>query len=234
MRRLTHDQQVLLLTLAAALPAVLTSLIILWTGGYSAKVQWTLTVVILGVLLGVSLSVRQRVVQPLQTVANLLAAMREDDFSIRGRTADPEDPLGAVLVEINELAETLHEQRLGAVEATALLRTVMEQVDVAVFAFDPTERLRIVNRTGERLMGRNMEQMLGRTAEELAVTDWFGDAANCERLGRFGRSRQDHSLRNHSVGRRCNSARSGPRFSTVIWIRMSSGDFLAYSTKTSK
>ncbi len=176
MRRLTHDQQVLLLTLAGALPAVLTSLIILWTGGYSAKVQWTLTVVILGVLLGVSLSVRQRVVQPLQTVANLLAAMREDDFSIRGRTANPEDPLGAVLVEVNELAETLHEQRLGAVEATALLRTVMEQVDVAVFAFDPTERLRIVNRTGERLMGRNMEQMLGRTAEELSVTDWFGDA----------------------------------------------------------
>ena len=176
MRRLTHDQQVLLLTLAAALPAVLTSLIILWTGGYSAKVQWTLTVVILGVLLGVSLSVRQRVVQPLQTVANLLAAMREDDFSIRGRTVDPEDPLGAVLVEINELAETLHEQRLGAVEATALLRTVMEQVDVAVFAFDPDERLRIVNRTGERLMGRNMEQMLGRTAEDLSVTDWFGDA----------------------------------------------------------
>ena len=63
--------------------------------------------------------------------------MREDDFSIRGRTADPEDPLGAVLIEVNELAETLHEQRLGAVEATALLRTVMEQVDVAVFAFDP-------------------------------------------------------------------------------------------------
>ena len=93
MRRLTHDQQVLLLTLAAALPAVLTSLIILWTGGYTPKVQWTLTVVILGVLLGVSLSVRQRVVQPLQTVANLLAAMREDDFSIRGRTPDPEDPL---------------------------------------------------------------------------------------------------------------------------------------------
>ncbi len=176
MRRLTHDQQVLLLTLAAALPAVLTSLIILWTGGYTPKVQWTLTVVILGVLLGVSLSVRQRVVQPLQTVANLLAAMREDDFSIRGRTPDPEDPLGAVLVEINELAETLHEQRLGAVEATALLRTVMEQVDVAVFAFDPAERLRIVNRTGERLMGRNMEQMLGRTAEELSVTAWFGDA----------------------------------------------------------
>jgi PAS domain S-box-containing protein len=176
LKRLTHDQQVLFLALAAGLPGALTSLIILWTGDYTPKVQWTLTVVVLGCLLGFAASLRHRVVLPLQTVANLMAAMREDDFSIRGRTADPDDPLGAVLIEINELATTLHEQRLGAVEATALLRTVMEQVDVAVFAFDPDERLRIVNRTGERLMGRSMEQMLGRTAEELGVTDWFGDA----------------------------------------------------------
>jgi two-component system, NtrC family, nitrogen regulation sensor histidine kinase NtrY len=175
-RRLTHDQQVFLITLAAGLPGALTSLIILWTGDYTPKVQWTLTVLIVGCLLGFAASLRSRVVLPLQTVANLLAAMREDDFSIRGRKPDPEDPLGAVLVEVNELAETLHEQRLGAVEATALLRTVMEQVDVAVFAFDPAETLRIVNRTGERLMGRSMEQMLGRTAEELGVTEWFGDA----------------------------------------------------------
>ena len=176
MRRLTHDTQVFLLTIAAGLPAAVTSLFILWTGDYTPKVQWTLTVLIAGCLFGFAASLRSRVVLPLQTVANLLAAMREDDFSIRGRTADPEDPLGAVLIEINELATTLHEQRLGAVEASSLLRTVMEQVDVAVFAFDPTERLRIVNRTGERLMGRSMEQMLGRTAEELGVTDWFGDA----------------------------------------------------------
>ena len=45
---------------------------------------------------------------------------------------------------------------------------------------------------------------------------------------------QDHSLRNHSVGRTCSSAASGPRLWTVIWIRMSSGDALAYSTNTSK
>lgn len=175
-RTLTHDRQVLLLTLAAALPGTVTALAILWTGDYTPKVQWTLSVLIVGCLVGFAASIRSRVVLPLQTIANLLAAMREDDFSIRGRTADPDDPLGAVLIEINELAATLHEQRLGAVEATALLRTVMEQVDVALFAFDPNERLRIVNRTGERLMGRSMEQMLGRTAAELAVTDWFGDA----------------------------------------------------------
>ncbi|MGE0041741.1 MAG: PAS domain-containing sensor histidine kinase [Vicinamibacterales bacterium] len=176
LRRLTHDRQVLVLTLLAGLPGAVTALVILWSGDYTPKVQWTLTVLIVGCLAGFAATLRHRVVLPLQTLANLLAAMREDDFSIRGRTADPDDPLGAVLVEVNELAATLHEQRLGAVEATALLQKVMEQIDVAVFAFDPERRLRIVNRTGERLMGRNMEQLLGRTAEQLAIDDWFGDA----------------------------------------------------------
>ncbi len=175
-RRPTHDQQIFLFAILAAAPGALTSLIILWTGDYTPKVQWTLTVVILGFLLGFAASLKNRVVLPLQTLANLLAAMREGDFSIRGRMTTPEDPLDAVLVEVNALANTLHEQRLGAVEATALLRTVMEQIDVAVFAFDSGHRLRIVNRTGERLMGRNMEQMLGRTADELGVSEWFGDA----------------------------------------------------------
>ena len=40
----------------------------------------------------------------------------------------------------------------------------------------PQKRLRIVNRTGERLMGKSMEHMLGRTAEELALAEWFGEA----------------------------------------------------------
>jgi len=167
---------VFLLALGAGIPGGVTALWILWTEPYTPKVQWTLSVLILSTLFGLAASVRTRVVVPLQTLANLLAALREDDFSIRGRTANPDDPLGAALLEINALAETLHEQRLGAVEATALLRTVMEQIDVAVFAFDPQHQLRIVNRTGERLMGKSMEHMLGRTAEELSLSEWFGAA----------------------------------------------------------
>jgi two-component system nitrogen regulation sensor histidine kinase NtrY len=184
-KRLRLDRQIFLLALGAGTPAAVTALWILWTEPYTPKVQWTLSVIILSTLFGLAASVRTRVVVPLQTLSNLLAALREDDFSIRGRlrqgygsdgrAADTDDPLGAALIEINALAETLHEQRLGAVEATALLRTVMEQIDVAVFAFDPQHRLRIVNRTGERLMGKTMEHMLGRTAQELGITAWFAD-----------------------------------------------------------
>src|SRR6476469_3626182 len=167
--RLRFDQRILLLALTAGLPAALVALILLWTGDYTPKVQWTLTVLIVGVWTGCSFSVRQRVVLPLQTLSNLLAALRESDFSIRARGASGDDPLGAVMLEVNVLASTLHDQRLGALEAGALLRTVMVEIDVAVFTFDGMQTLRLVNRAGERILAQPAEQLLGRTADELGL-----------------------------------------------------------------
>jgi len=168
--RLRFDQRILLLALAAGFPAAVVALILLWTGDYTPKVQWTLTVFVVGVWTGCSFSVRQRVVLPLQTLSNLLAALRESDFSIRARGASGDDPLGAVMLEVNVLASTLHDQRLGALEAGALLRTVMVEIDVAVFTFDGAQTLRLVNRAGERILAQPAEQLLGRTAAELGLS----------------------------------------------------------------
>jgi two-component system nitrogen regulation sensor histidine kinase NtrY len=165
------DQRILLLALAAGFPAALVALILLWTGDYTSKVQWTLTVFIVGVWTGCSFSVRHRVVLPLQTLSNMLAALRERDFSIRARGASGDDPLGAVMLEVNVLASTLHDQRLDALEASALLRTVMVEIDVAVFTFDGAWTLRLVNRAGERLLGHPVDELLGRTAEDLGLRE---------------------------------------------------------------
>jgi nitrogen fixation/metabolism regulation signal transduction histidine kinase len=172
--RLSYDRRILLIALASAVPAAAVSLFILWTGGYAARVQWTLTLVIVGVWAWCALAVRRRVVVPLQTLANLLAAMRERDFSIRARAPRPRgmpptDPLDAVMLEVNELASTLHDQRLGALEAGALLRTVMTEIDVAVFTFDSASLLRLVNRAGERLLRLSAADMLGRSAYDLGL-----------------------------------------------------------------
>jgi PAS domain S-box-containing protein len=175
--RLRYDQRVLLLGLLAALPGALVSLIVLWTGDYSPKVQWTLTVVIAACYLGFSYALRDRVVLPLQTLSNLLAALREGDFSIRARASHPDDPLGEVMVEVNALVETLRDQRLGALEATALLRKVMAETDVAVFTFDGERRLQLVNRAGQRLLGQPAERLLGRTASELDLDDCLAPGA---------------------------------------------------------
>jgi len=168
-RYLRHERRVLLLALLAGAGGLLTTLIILWTGDYSAKVRWTLGALLIGAWLGFAFAVRERVVRPLQIVSNLLAALREGDFSIRARGARSDDPLGEVMLEVNALAETLRQQRLGALEATALLRKVMEEIDVAVFAFDGNARLRLVNRAGERLLLQPSERLLGSSAGELGL-----------------------------------------------------------------
>src|SRR5215470_2686768 len=149
-----HEGRILLLALAAGLPAVVTAVGILWWGDYTPKVQWTLTVVIIGCWWGFAAAVRERVASPLRTLANLLEAMREGDYSIRARGAKGEDALGDVMAQVNEMAATLRAQRLGALEATTLLRKVMEEIDVAIFAFDSEQKLKLVNKAGERLLAK--------------------------------------------------------------------------------
>ncbi len=128
--------------------------LLLWLDGYSARTQWTIDLMLVFLWLGIAINLKQRIVRPLQTLSNILAAIREGDFSIRGRRAGSGDALGEVMIEVNELGQTLREQRLGAMEATALLRAVMSEIDVAVFAFDGDRRLRLVNRAGERLLSQ--------------------------------------------------------------------------------
>ena len=171
MKPLLYERRILFLALAAGLGSTLVAMILLWTGPYSSKLQWTLTVVMIITWLSFAFAAQSRVVFPLRTLSNLLAALREGDFSIRARGANVEDALGEVLREVNALGETLRQQRLGALEATALLRKVMEEIDVAVFAFDGNGCLRLVNRAGERVLAQPEERLLGRTAEELALAE---------------------------------------------------------------
>jgi two-component system nitrogen regulation sensor histidine kinase NtrY len=168
---LGHEQRVLLMALAAGAPGVIVSLALLWAGGYTPKVVWTLAALVVCFWLGFAFAVRGRVVRPLQTVSNLLAALGEGDYSFRARGGRGQDALSEVVREINSLGQTMRDQRIGALEATALLRTVMSEIDVAVFAFDPERRLRLVNRAGERLLARPEERAAGRTAEELGLAD---------------------------------------------------------------
>jgi nitrogen fixation/metabolism regulation signal transduction histidine kinase len=153
-REVSHEGKAILLALLAAGPAMLTALVLLWTGDHTPKVEWTLTVAVLGVWLGSALALRDHIMRPLQTLANLLGALREDDFSIRGRHARPDDALGQAFAEVNALAGTLQAQRTGAIEATALLGKVMAEIDVAIFAFDARSEMVLQNRAGARLLER--------------------------------------------------------------------------------
>ena len=169
-RWLTHDRRVLLFALGAGVPGTALALILLWSGDFSLKLQWTLTLFVLALWSALAFAARERVIFPLQTVSNLLAALREEDFSIRARGSGRDDPLGEVLIEVNALADMLRTQRLGALDASSLLRAVMEEIPVAVFAFDPDRRLRLVNRSGETLLSRPAERLLGLDAGKLGLS----------------------------------------------------------------
>jgi nitrogen fixation/metabolism regulation signal transduction histidine kinase len=111
----------------------------------------------------------EQVVRPLQTLANVVAALREEDFSFRARGATPHDSLGELAIEINQLADAMQSQRLSALEAVALLRRVILEMDAPVLAFDGQGALRVVNPAAERVLHLNAARDLGRTADELSL-----------------------------------------------------------------
>src|SRR5712675_3158015 len=167
--RRKFEGRITVLALAAGFPAVLLCAFLLWYDNYSLRLQWTVDLLLVLLWLGIAFNLKQRIVRPLQTLSNILAAIREGDYSIRGRRATTGDALGEVMLEVNDLGQTLRDQRVGALEATALLRTVMSEIDVAVFAFDGDQRLRLVNRAGEKLLAQPAKRLLDRTSDELGL-----------------------------------------------------------------
>jgi len=167
--KLSHDRKILLLALLAGLPALAAAGVLLWQVPISGLLRGTLLGTLLLLWLVAARAAQLRVIRPLQVIANLLAGLREGHFTLRAREEESDDVLGAVRREVNSLQETLKEQRLGALEADALLRRVMEEIDVAVFAFDSERALRLVNRAGERLLAQPAERLIGRTAAQLGL-----------------------------------------------------------------
>lgn len=190
-RRLRYESRLLAFALLAGLPAVLATLLLLFTGDHATRTIWTVAGAVVIWWLVVSYALRDASVHPVITMANLLAALREGDFSVRGRGARPDDALGLALYEVNALRDTLREQRLGAIEASALLRCAMEEIDVALFAFDDDEVLVLANRAGEQLLNAPGERLIGRGAGELGLADFlreeFGEGMGMSIPGVEGR-----------------------------------------------
>ena len=170
-RGLRWETRVLLWSFAGGLPAVIVATALLGRAGLDGSVRVLVTFALwLAWLVCAGVAV-ERSVRPMQTLANMVAAIREGDTSMRARGADPEGALGLALWEVNALTDSVRRHRLGAIAATALLQHVMDSVDVAVFGFDPERRLRLVNGEGERLLGRPAERLLGLEAAWLGLAE---------------------------------------------------------------
>jgi two-component system nitrogen regulation sensor histidine kinase NtrY len=193
------ERRVLLLSLMTGAVGTAVSLFYIGTSPLSVETKVTLSVLIVAAWLGFAFHVRAVVAFPLRTLSNLLGALREGDYALRARGASQYDALGEAVWELNALAESLREQRLGAAEAMALLRRVMAQIDVAMFGFDAERRLRLVNESGRQLLGKSQEQVIGQPARELGLegcldgpTPRLIDLAMAGRAGRWEVRRGDY------------------------------------------
>ncbi|MEM7483173.1 MAG: ATP-binding protein [Acidobacteriota bacterium] len=167
----SFDDRLFLSALCVALPAVAIALGLLWLGPYSTLLRISLTIALVGLSIAAAIALRKRISYPIYTLANVLEALREGDYSLRARRSDPRDALGQALQEANLLGERLQEERRGAQEATALLKGVMAEIDVAVFAFDEDRRLRLANRASERLLSRPPDKLIGQPASSLGLEE---------------------------------------------------------------
>jgi nitrogen fixation/metabolism regulation signal transduction histidine kinase len=163
------ERQIVVWSLAGGLVAILMALVYVWTGGFSVQTKVTLTMLAVVPWLSCAFALREKTAFTMRTLSNLLGAVREKDYSLRLRGARRDDAMGEVIIEVNALARDLQNQRFSALEATALLRKVLAEIDVALFGFDREGRLRFVNDSGQRLLGHNERDLLGRPAESLGL-----------------------------------------------------------------
>jgi nitrogen fixation/metabolism regulation signal transduction histidine kinase len=163
------EQAVMGLTLLGGLPAALALAWIVWGQNYSFEVRWTLAAVVLVVWVSCAIAAHQMVTRVLYLASNLLGALHEGDYSIRGTGAKPGSAADLVMKEINSLGDTLQRQRSEAVESTALLTSVMGAIDVAVFAFDMDGKLVLANPAAERLLNKRAAEILQRDASALRL-----------------------------------------------------------------
>jgi two-component system nitrogen regulation sensor histidine kinase NtrY len=171
--RLLYERRIAIFAILAALPGVIIATSLIWTHAWSRDVKIALTLLEFFLWFVLTLTLLEQIVRPLQTLSNVVSALREEDYSFRAREANPNDSLGELSLEINTLADILTEQRIQTIETTALLRRVVDEIDVPIFTFDPDQMLRLVNAAGERLLQQPSARMLGRTANELGLIACF-------------------------------------------------------------
>jgi len=167
--RLLYERRISLFSLLVALPGMIVSGIFIVLQSWSVESKCALLFAELFVWWLLAMILQEQTTRPMQTLANVIASLREEDYSFRARGAAANDALGELSLEVNALADLLADQRILSIEATALLRRVVEEIDAPLFTFDPDQVLRLVNSAGERLLQQPAVRLLGRTAEEIGL-----------------------------------------------------------------
>ncbi|MFL6301020.1 MAG: sensor histidine kinase [Terriglobales bacterium] len=185
-RGLSFEHRVLARALLITLPSFVLAAVLLWQTDLAALTRWTILIVVVVLAIVASISLRNLVLRPLQTLSNMLSAIREEDYSVKARGGGHHDALGELVLETNALAQALRERQDRDIEASALMKQVMTEIDVAIFIFDLSGHLRMVNRAGEQLLAQPSEAMVGQSAGELGLQEYLKSADLSDVQANFG------------------------------------------------
>ena len=167
--RLLYERRISLYSFLVALPGLVVSAVLVWMQAWTVESRLALIASELFIWWLFAMALQEQTTRPLQTLANVIGSLREEDYSFRARNAVPDDVLGELSLEVNALADMLSEEKVKTIEATALLQRVVDEIDAPLFAFDPASRLRLVNPAGEHLLRQTKARMLGSPAGELSL-----------------------------------------------------------------
>ncbi|HVN17902.1 MAG TPA: hypothetical protein VMU05_03990, partial [Dongiaceae bacterium] len=169
--RLLYEHRISLYSFLVAFPALLVSGVLVWMQPWTITSRLSLIGAELFAWWLLALALQEQTTRPLQTLANVIGSLREEDYSFRARNATADDALGELSLEVNALADMLSSEKVRTIEATALLQRVVDEIDAPLFAFDPALQLRLVNPAGEHLLRQNRTRMMGRKASELGLQE---------------------------------------------------------------
>src|SRR5271169_6513168 len=129
--RLLYERRISLFALLVALPGMLVGGILIWLQSWTLESKCALLFAELFVWWLLAMALQEQTSRPLQTLSNVISALREEDYSFRARGAAADDVLGELSIEVNALADLLADQRIQSIEATALLRRVVDEIGLA-------------------------------------------------------------------------------------------------------
>ena len=166
-RLLSFERRTRLWLLTAAAVSLAPIALLLWT--YTKSTSETLgATTALAILYALLADIFfNQLIRPLQTLANIVAAIREEDYSFRARGARRGDTVGDLALEINSLSGTLQTQRAAAQDALTLVERVLTSMHSPVLAFDATGRLRLLNTAARNTFALGPADPIGRTAAAL-------------------------------------------------------------------
>ncbi|MDC8016140.1 sensor histidine kinase [Tahibacter soli] len=165
------ERRIYLGTLAVVVPAG-TALVVLLVASPFARepAAWIALALLAAATLALVRWQFRRVVYPLYSLAALLEALREGDYSLRARR---DGVFGSIIYDVNALAEELQRERHRIEETSRMLAKTLEALDCAVFVFDADDRLRLRNSAAQRLFAEDRERLFGRRADELGLAALF-------------------------------------------------------------